>query len=371
MSGDFTLSILNAQTRGGAPSPAAPRATTSPRARGRGEAHTCRSTISALDVGDGLGRVEVFRAGLGAVHDGVAAVEPERVFQIVEPLAGRLVARVGDPAVGLQERGRAEIAVGIPPIARARGRAAGAQDALVEPVEFLAVVVALLPLLLRRRRHRVQPRLDRGVLGVKIRQIGHQVLDHRQMRQRIDLDRAVDLARRLDAGERVGAVDVHRARAANALAAGAAEGQRRIDVVLDPDERIENHRAAVAGVDIVGVDARIVRVVRIPAVDAVLALGLGLGRMRPGLAFNDLRVFRQRELDHDYIFHLVVRTEASITITATYPRGAGQRTFAEPIEASCPKSFERAQGETTSLPYRREVSATGPHLPQAVSRAFG
>ena len=41
-----------------------------------------------LDLGDGLGGVEALRAGLGAIHDGVAAVEPERVLEIVEPLAG-------------------------------------------------------------------------------------------------------------------------------------------------------------------------------------------------------------------------------------------------------------------------------------------
>src|SRR5207302_4332538 len=36
-----------------------------------------------LELGDGFGRVQALRAGLGAVHDGVAAVEPERVFEIV------------------------------------------------------------------------------------------------------------------------------------------------------------------------------------------------------------------------------------------------------------------------------------------------
>ena len=56
----------------------------------------------ALDLGNGLGRVEVLRAGLGAVHDGVAAVEAERVFEIVEPLAGRLVARIDEPALRLK-----------------------------------------------------------------------------------------------------------------------------------------------------------------------------------------------------------------------------------------------------------------------------
>ena len=55
-----------------------------------------------LEFGDRLGGVEALRAGFGAVHDGVAAVEPERVFEIVEPLAGGLVAGILDPARRLQ-----------------------------------------------------------------------------------------------------------------------------------------------------------------------------------------------------------------------------------------------------------------------------
>src|SRR6516225_5586418 len=113
-----------------------------------------------LDLGDGLGGVEALRAGLGAVHDGVAAVETERILEIVEALAGGLIARVLDPARRLQQRGGTEEALAVPPIARARGRAAGAKDTFVEPVELLAVLVALLPFLLRRRRRGLQPRLD-------------------------------------------------------------------------------------------------------------------------------------------------------------------------------------------------------------------
>ena len=45
-----------------------------------------------LDLGDRLRRVQILRAGLGAVHDGVAAIEPERIFELVEPLAGGFVA---------------------------------------------------------------------------------------------------------------------------------------------------------------------------------------------------------------------------------------------------------------------------------------
>jgi len=57
-----------------------------------------------LDLADGLGRVEALGADLGAVHDGVAAIQLERIFQIVQALAGGLVAAVGDPSIGLRAR---------------------------------------------------------------------------------------------------------------------------------------------------------------------------------------------------------------------------------------------------------------------------
>ena len=85
-------------------------------------------------------------------------------------------------------------------------------------------------------------------------EVGHQVLHHRHMRQRVDRDVALHLVDRLEAGQRVGAVDVHGAGAADALAAGAAEGQRRVDLVLDLDQRVENHRPAGVEIDLVGVD---------------------------------------------------------------------------------------------------------------------
>src|SRR5258706_925829 len=70
-------------------------------------------------LGDRLGGVESLRAGLGAVHDGVAAIQPERILEIVEPLAGRLVAAVLDPARRLQQCRGPQKTLAIPPIARA------------------------------------------------------------------------------------------------------------------------------------------------------------------------------------------------------------------------------------------------------------
>jgi hypothetical protein len=92
------------------------------------------------------------------------------------------------------------------------------------------------------------------MLGVELGQVRHEILDHRHVRQRIDLDGAVDLVGPLGAGERVGAVDIHRAGPANAFAAGAAQRQRRVDLVLDVQKTVEHHRPAIVHVDIIGVD---------------------------------------------------------------------------------------------------------------------
>src|SRR5205807_6912069 len=104
-----------------------------------------------LDVVDRLRRIEVLRAGIDAVHDGVAAKQPVRILEVVEALAGGLVARVGDEAVGLQETRRPDELVRVPPPRGAGGRAAGAEDALVEAVEVLALLGRLQPLAFGRR----------------------------------------------------------------------------------------------------------------------------------------------------------------------------------------------------------------------------
>ena len=240
-----------------------------------------------LDVRDRLGRVEALGAGLGAVHDRVAAIKAERVLEIVEPVAPRFVARIDEPAVGLEQDRRAKVAVAGPPVARAGGRAAGAEDALVEPVELGPLLRRLQPFLLRRRARRLEPWLDRGVLGEEHRLVRHEILDHLLVGQRVDRDRRRDLVDAAGAGERIEPVDVHRAGAAHPLAAGAAEGQRRIDLGFDPDQRVEDHRPAIIAVDEIDVDMRIGAVVRVPAIDAEFGQPRGARRLRPGLAGRD------------------------------------------------------------------------------------
>src|SRR5688572_33505144 len=92
-----------------------------------------------LDLGDRLGRIEILRAGFRAIHDGVAAIQPEWIFQFVQSFTSCLVTAVDDPAIRRQQRRRPEKAVAVPPVAGTGRRTAGAQDAGGWPVDLFLV----------------------------------------------------------------------------------------------------------------------------------------------------------------------------------------------------------------------------------------
>lgn len=81
--------------------------------------------------------------------------------------------------VGLQQHGGAEVAVGVPPVSWARGAAARAEDALVEAVQFGAILHALLvrhfPNVLLLHILLLQVGLDGAVLRVEVRHVGHEI----------------------------------------------------------------------------------------------------------------------------------------------------------------------------------------------------
>src|SRR5690606_39076865 len=129
-------------------------------------------------------------------------------------------------------------------------------------------------------------------------EVRNEITDHMHMRQRVDGDPAGKLLERLEAGQAVVPVHVHRAGAADALAAGAAEGQRRIDLILDLEERIEDHRPAAVHVDPVRVESGAVVLVGMPAIDAKLRPATAFAALVPGPSFGDARVRWQAKLNH-------------------------------------------------------------------------
>src|SRR5205807_7103651 len=99
-----------------------------------------------LHLLDGLGDLDVPGAGLGAAEGGAAPPHAGPLVEDVEPFRPRLVPRVEDEAVGVDDGGRAHVGL-VAPVDRARRRARRTQDALggvVEPLPLLGALVALL-----------------------------------------------------------------------------------------------------------------------------------------------------------------------------------------------------------------------------------
>lgn len=92
-----------------------------------------------LNGSNGPSGVETLGASPGAVENGVAAVQRHAVVECGLALRVALVARIVDPAVRLEQNSGAEVLLAVPPVRGARGAAAGAEDALVEAVDALAV----------------------------------------------------------------------------------------------------------------------------------------------------------------------------------------------------------------------------------------
>ena len=69
----------------------------------------------------------------------MAPVQTHAVVEHLFPLRLVLVARVGEPAEGLEEDGGAEVFFAVPPVGGAGGGAAGTEDTFVEAVELFAV----------------------------------------------------------------------------------------------------------------------------------------------------------------------------------------------------------------------------------------
>lgn len=223
---------------------------------------------------------------LGAVHDGVATVQLEGIVELGQTFLGVIVAAVLDPPIGLHEDRRAEVLVGVPPVRRTGGRAASAQDALVHAIELGPVLPALevFGLSVGLALGVLEPGFDGTVLLVEVAHVGNEVLDDVHVREGVDLgglagrvagSLGLDVAQ---AGQGVGAVDVHGARAADALPAGAAEGEGGVLLVLDLEECVEDHRAAVVQVHGIGRQVRLLLLIGIPSVDLEVLDPLRLGR---------------------------------------------------------------------------------------------
>jgi len=85
------------------------------------------------------GWIKFFRACIHAIHNLMAAIEPECIFQLIQSISGRFITRINNPAIGLQQSCRTKKAITIPPPGWAGGCTAGTQNTLVRAIQTLTV----------------------------------------------------------------------------------------------------------------------------------------------------------------------------------------------------------------------------------------
>jgi len=194
----------------------------------------------AFDLANGLGDLDVARAGFGTVEDGVAAEDAELVAEDLQALGGALVAAVEDEAMGVNDRRRAYVLL-VSPEGGAGGGAGGAQDALGSIIETLALLRALQALLPGRGVVVDQIGQHGAVVLEERLHIDDHILDDAHAKQRLnrDLFRAQVLDQHL-ARQAVAPVDAHGIRAAHAVGARAPERERPIQVSLDILQQIQH-----------------------------------------------------------------------------------------------------------------------------------
>jgi len=225
-----------------------------------------------LDLGNGCGGVQALGASTRTVEDSVATVQAHLVLELLLTLSSVPVSGICNPPVRLHQRCRTEVLVLVPPVRRATRRAASTQNALVETVEFLTVLWRLQEFALLGRVIVLKVRFDRLVLFVEESEIGNKVLDDVHMWERIDFTVLASVpVNAAQASKGVLSVDVHCARSADTLSAGASERQSGVHLVLDLDERIQNHWPGLVEINGVLLEGRfLLRFVRIPAIDLKL-----------------------------------------------------------------------------------------------------
>ena len=186
--------------------------------------------------------------------------------------------------IGMEESGRTEIGLRVPPVTRARGATASTKNAFIHPIQLSPVALALRNLLpgCGRWVFPLQPGLDRLILVIKIGHVHHQILNHKHVGQRRDSTGSRPSINLSQAGQPITAIDIHGTGPTDPFSARPPEGEGRIDLVLDLNKGVQNHGPTLFEVDLVVFELRLLRVARVPPVDlerleiAAASLGLGL-----------------------------------------------------------------------------------------------
>jgi len=179
----------------------------------------------------------------------------------------------------------------VPPVRGAGCAATGTENAFIQTIEFLAVVTTLAVFsTIFWLRVSLEIWLYRLVLLVEVSQIRYQILHDICVWQWVDprLLRCV-CRNSAQTSQCIDPVDIHRTAPTNTLSAASSEGQGRVNLILYPNQRVQNHRACFVQIESVCLHPRLRRwLIWIPSVDMK---GLDFGVFAGSGLFNSLCLF--------------------------------------------------------------------------------
>lgn len=155
----------------------------------------------------------------------MASVQTHRVLKTSTTGSTSLITRVNHPSESLHENGRSKVLSRVPPVRRARGRAAGTENAFVKTIKLLTVFNGLQVLsAVLGKAVALKVGLNGLVLLVELSQIGDKVSDDEHVGKRVDLDiRGGVLINAAKTSQGVSTVDVHGTGTANTFTARTSE----------------------------------------------------------------------------------------------------------------------------------------------------
>jgi hypothetical protein len=212
-------------------------------------------SIELLQVSQCCTWVQSLGASERAKTDLIALSKFHVTAEHLKALLCVLVSRVDDPSVGLHEHSRSQVVLRMPPVAGASRLAACAQDALVQTVQEFSILnrLCVLHINVLLLRLSLQEWLDLLVLGIEVRHVDDEVLEHEHEHEWGDHTLLiVVLGHTTKTGQVMTTIDVHGAGTADALTARSAEGKSRVDLVLDLDQGVQEHGSAIVHINVVG-----------------------------------------------------------------------------------------------------------------------
>ena len=173
----------------------------------------------------------------------MASKNTEGIIKLRQPIFSRGITTVRQEAVGLQQAGRADKSIWVPPERRATRRAACTQNTLIQPIQLRSLLGRLQTLNSGSRCGVLQIGLYLFVLRIEKAHIDHQISDNWKAGQWPNHQFAgfYRLRQRGDTGETVFAVNIQTIGPTHALAAAPAVGDAAVMLRLNELQHVQHH----------------------------------------------------------------------------------------------------------------------------------